>query len=65
MKTLKEKFGQFEMTKEQMKMVKGGICGCFHYQGNNVTQCRSTQGAYERAVELNNSNGGTVTSGAC
>jgi hypothetical protein len=24
MKTLKEKFGQFEMTKEQMKMVKGG-----------------------------------------
>ena len=25
MKTLKEKFGKFEMTKEQMKMVKGGV----------------------------------------
>ncbi len=36
MKTLKEKFGKFEMNKEQMKMVKGGTeysCRCNNGQG--------------------------------
>jgi hypothetical protein len=28
MKSLKEKFGKFEMSKEQVKAVKGGYTGC-------------------------------------
>jgi hypothetical protein len=53
MKSLKEKFGKFEMSKEQVKAVKGGRCpshlskpgGCEAYWGSDsagAAACRAT-----------------------
>ena len=46
MKSLKEKFGKFEMTKEQVKAVKGGCSAeyCFpECPITGTTYCRSFQ----------------------
>jgi hypothetical protein len=53
MKTLKEKFGQFEMTKEQMKMVKGGFMAlCTRNNGEEELIASDTlEGLQELATE--------------
>ncbi len=55
MKSLKEKFGKFEMTKEQAKKVKGGSWTC-HYvsdSGRHTTSDHSTIDGAEVACASN------------
>lgn len=48
MKTLKEKFGQFALTREQMKMVKGGATFSCTCQGS----VGSWEGNYSTSTQI-------------
>jgi hypothetical protein len=54
MKSLKEKFGKFEMTKEEVKKVKGGASAICNLGGGNfeiIASC-DAQGVQDLANEL-------------
>ena len=62
MKTLKEKFGQFALTREQMKMVTGGqYCFTSTYHGNTTEVCRTTSSTCGSVRDAAIANGASVT----